>query len=80
MDDLQLMHISVTSQAKQDLQITTKADCEVLDRDLILQPHTFAGFSKQMWAYLVINQLLADRWVSQATGTFRVRVTGCMTE
>ncbi|XP_048862678.1 inter-alpha-trypsin inhibitor heavy chain H2 [Brienomyrus brachyistius] len=49
------------SAAKQDFQITAKADCEVLDRDLILQPHTFAGFSKQMWAYLVINQLLADR-------------------
>lgn len=45
-----------------DLNIETDADLQEIDKLLSQQQHSFAGFARQMWAYITVNQLLAERW------------------
>ncbi|KAA0721135.1 Inter-alpha-trypsin inhibitor heavy chain H2 [Triplophysa tibetana] len=49
------------SAANMDLHIQTKADIKELDLELNSQQHSFPGFARQMWAYITVNQLLAER-------------------
>ena len=48
-------------QARLDLSLETEADCLELDSILAQQQHSFTGFARQMWAYITVNQLLAER-------------------
>lgn len=45
-----------------DLNIETDADLQEIDKLLSQQQHSFAGFARQIWAYITVNQLLAERW------------------
>lgn len=45
-----------------DLNIETEADLQEIDALLSQHQHSFAGFARQMWAYITVNQLLAERW------------------
>ncbi|KAJ8381575.1 hypothetical protein SKAU_G00023530 [Synaphobranchus kaupii] len=56
-----LQSLTTASSARMDLSLQTEADCHKLDSQLIHQSHSFAGFARQMWAYITINQLLAER-------------------
>ncbi|KAI5617774.1 inter-alpha-trypsin inhibitor heavy chain H2 precursor [Silurus asotus] len=47
-----------------DITLQTDADPQELDTLLSQQQHSFAGFARQMWAYITINQLLAERSVA----------------
>ncbi|MCI4388978.1 hypothetical protein PGIGA_G00092290 [Pangasianodon gigas] len=47
-----------------DLTIETEADLQELDTLLSQHQHSFAGFARQMWAYITVNQLLAERSVA----------------
>uniref|UniRef100_A0A1A8UR80 Inter-alpha (Globulin) inhibitor H2 n=1 Tax=Nothobranchius furzeri TaxID=105023 RepID=A0A1A8UR80_NOTFU len=54
--------ISLTSaMAYMDITLQTEADMTKLDMQLNKQQHSFAGFAKQMWAYLTIKQLISER-------------------
>jgi len=44
-----------------DLNIQTEADILELDSELSTHQHSFTGFARQMWAYITVNQLLAER-------------------
>lgn len=48
-----------------DLNIQTEADILELDSELSTHQHSFPGFARQMWAYITVNQLLAERWEKQ---------------
>uniref|UniRef100_A0AAR2KND1 Inter-alpha-trypsin inhibitor heavy chain 2 n=1 Tax=Pygocentrus nattereri TaxID=42514 RepID=A0AAR2KND1_PYGNA len=50
-----------TASATMDLTLVTEADLQELDTLLSQQQHSFAGFASRMWAYITINQLLAER-------------------
>ncbi|XP_053506175.1 inter-alpha-trypsin inhibitor heavy chain H2 isoform X2 [Ictalurus furcatus] len=52
------------SAATIDLTIDTEADLQELDTLLSQHQHSFAGFARQMWAYITVNQLLAERSVA----------------
>uniref|UniRef100_A0AAY4E1Y3 Inter-alpha-trypsin inhibitor heavy chain 2 n=1 Tax=Denticeps clupeoides TaxID=299321 RepID=A0AAY4E1Y3_9TELE len=39
----------------------TKSDLQEMDTWLSQHEHSFSGFARQMWAYITINQLLAQR-------------------
>nr|XP_015207837.1 PREDICTED: inter-alpha-trypsin inhibitor heavy chain H2 [Lepisosteus oculatus] len=49
------------SSAEMDLQLLTETDIHKLDELLALGSHTYPDFAKQLWAYITINQLLAER-------------------
>ncbi|KAL0962832.1 hypothetical protein UPYG_G00346100 [Umbra pygmaea] len=55
-----------------DIKIEAVADITELDAQLIQQQHSFTGFSRPMWAYLYINQLMSER--SQATTATKKRM------
>ncbi|KAK3517366.1 hypothetical protein QTP70_004686 [Hemibagrus guttatus] len=52
------------SAAAIDLNIETDAELHELDALLSQNQHSFAGFARQMWAYITVNQLLAERSVA----------------
>uniref|UniRef100_A0A4W4G796 Inter-alpha-trypsin inhibitor heavy chain 2 n=1 Tax=Electrophorus electricus TaxID=8005 RepID=A0A4W4G796_ELEEL len=55
-----MLHAYTTaSTATMDLKIETEADLQELDDLLSQQQHSFAGFARQMWAYITVNQLLS---------------------
>ncbi|XP_036373435.1 inter-alpha-trypsin inhibitor heavy chain H2 [Megalops cyprinoides] len=56
-----LHSFTTASSTKMDLSLQTEADCQKLDSLLSHHSHSFAGFGRQMWAYITINQLLAER-------------------
>ncbi|XP_035282117.1 inter-alpha-trypsin inhibitor heavy chain H2 [Anguilla anguilla] len=56
-----LHSFTTASSSRMDLSLQTEADCFKLDGLLTHQTHSFAGFARQMWAYITINQLLAER-------------------
>ncbi|KAI1888064.1 hypothetical protein AGOR_G00181200 [Albula goreensis] len=56
-----LNSFTTASSARMDLSLQTDADCQQLDSVLSHHSHSFAGFARQMWAYITINQLLAER-------------------
>ncbi|MCJ8743223.1 hypothetical protein PDJAM_G00091400 [Pangasius djambal] len=59
-----LQSFTTASAATIDLNIETEADLQELDALLSQHQHSFAGFARQMWAYITVNQLLAERSVA----------------
>ncbi|XP_029902139.1 inter-alpha-trypsin inhibitor heavy chain H2 [Myripristis murdjan] len=59
-----LSSITTASAARLDLSLETEADTMDLDTELAKQQHSFTGFARQMWAYITVNQLLAERSVA----------------
>uniref|UniRef100_A0A674A9I7 Inter-alpha-trypsin inhibitor heavy chain 2 n=1 Tax=Salmo trutta TaxID=8032 RepID=A0A674A9I7_SALTR len=49
----------------------TEADYLELDAALAQQQHAFTGFARQMWAYITVNQLLAERSLAPTAGQKR---------
>ncbi|XP_052410357.1 inter-alpha-trypsin inhibitor heavy chain H2 [Carassius gibelio] len=56
-----LQSFTTASAANMDLNIQTEADIQELDSVLGTHQHSFSGFARQMWAYITVNQLLAER-------------------
>ncbi|XP_059361463.1 inter-alpha-trypsin inhibitor heavy chain H2-like [Carassius carassius] len=56
-----LQSITTASAANMDVSIQTEADILGLDSVLNTHQHSFAGFARQMWAYITVNQLLTER-------------------
>ncbi|XP_067284578.1 inter-alpha-trypsin inhibitor heavy chain H2 [Pseudorasbora parva] len=56
-----LQSFTTASAAKMNLNIQTEADIDELDSELSTHQHSFPGFARQMWAYITVNQLLAER-------------------
>ncbi|XP_026065700.1 inter-alpha-trypsin inhibitor heavy chain H2-like isoform X1 [Carassius auratus] len=56
-----LQSLTTASAANMDLSIQTEADILGLDSVLSTHQHSFTGFARQMWAYITVNQLLAER-------------------
>ncbi|XDV25234.1 hypothetical protein PO909_029186 [Leuciscus waleckii] len=56
-----LQSITTASAANMDLNIQTEADILKLDSELSTHQHSYPGFARQMWAYITVNQLLAER-------------------
>ncbi|KAI7791891.1 putative inter-alpha-trypsin inhibitor heavy chain H2 [Triplophysa rosa] len=60
--DLTTLQSFITaSAANMDLNMQIEADVKELDSALNSQQHSFTGFARQMWAYITVNQLLAER-------------------
>ncbi|TRY94511.1 hypothetical protein DNTS_003538 [Danionella cerebrum] len=60
--DLSTLQSFITaSAANMDLNLQTEADVQELDSTLSSHQHSFTGFARQMWAYITVNQLLAER-------------------
>ncbi|KAG7320253.1 hypothetical protein KOW79_016106 [Hemibagrus wyckioides] len=59
-----LQSFITASAANIDLNIETDADLHELDALLSQNQHSLAGFARQMWAYITVNQLLAERSVA----------------
>ncbi|XP_060758969.1 inter-alpha-trypsin inhibitor heavy chain H2 [Neoarius graeffei] len=59
-----LQSFTTASAATIDLNIETETDLSELDTLLSQHQHSFAGFARQMWAYITVNQLLAERSVA----------------
>uniref|UniRef100_A0A672S3Z7 Inter-alpha-trypsin inhibitor heavy chain H2-like n=1 Tax=Sinocyclocheilus grahami TaxID=75366 RepID=A0A672S3Z7_SINGR len=59
--DLTTLQSLTTASANMDLNIKTEADIHGLDSVLSTHQHSFTGFARQMWAYITVNQLLAER-------------------
>ncbi|XP_051974871.1 inter-alpha-trypsin inhibitor heavy chain H2-like [Xyrauchen texanus] len=53
-----LQSFTTASATNMDMNIQTEADVQELDST---QQHSFTGFARQMWAYITVNQLLAER-------------------
>uniref|UniRef100_A0A9J7ZFF3 Inter-alpha-trypsin inhibitor heavy chain 2 n=1 Tax=Cyprinus carpio carpio TaxID=630221 RepID=A0A9J7ZFF3_CYPCA len=53
---------------------TTEADIHGLDSVLSTHQHSFTGFARQMWAYITVNQLLAERSLA-STANKKRRIT-----
>uniref|UniRef100_A0AAY4E170 Inter-alpha-trypsin inhibitor heavy chain 2 n=1 Tax=Denticeps clupeoides TaxID=299321 RepID=A0AAY4E170_9TELE len=50
-----------TASATMDLSLEAESDLQEMDTWLSQHEHSFSGFARQMWAYITINQLLAQR-------------------
>uniref|UniRef100_A0A8D3D6I3 Inter-alpha-trypsin inhibitor heavy chain 2 n=1 Tax=Scophthalmus maximus TaxID=52904 RepID=A0A8D3D6I3_SCOMX len=50
-----------TASARLDITLETEADIAELDMELAKQQHSFTGFARQLWAYITVKQLIADR-------------------
>lgn len=48
-------------QAQLDITLETESDLSELDSALAQQEHSFTGFARQMWAYITVRQLIAER-------------------
>lgn len=66
-----LQSFTTASAATMDLTIETEADLQELDIMLSQQQHSFTGFARQMWAYITVNQLLAERSVAPSAAKKR---------
>ncbi|KAM6986274.1 inter-alpha-trypsin inhibitor heavy chain H2 [Aplochiton taeniatus] len=60
-DSTILQSFTTASAARLDLSLKTEADTQELDEMLAQQQHSFTGFARQMWAYITVNQLIAER-------------------
>uniref|UniRef100_A0A9J8DMV6 Inter-alpha-trypsin inhibitor heavy chain 2 n=1 Tax=Cyprinus carpio carpio TaxID=630221 RepID=A0A9J8DMV6_CYPCA len=69
-----LQSITTASAANMDLNIQTEADIHGLDSVLSTHQHSFTGFARQMWAYITVNQLLAERSLA-STANKKRRIT-----
>uniref|UniRef100_A0A8B9HNZ0 Inter-alpha-trypsin inhibitor heavy chain 2 n=1 Tax=Astyanax mexicanus TaxID=7994 RepID=A0A8B9HNZ0_ASTMX len=66
-----LQSFTTASAATMDLTIEAEADLQELDTLLSQQQHSFTGFARQMWAYITVNQLLAERSVAPSAAKKR---------
>lgn len=66
-----LQSFTTASAANMDLNIQTEADILELDSELSTHQHSFPGFARQMWAYITVNQLLAERSLAPTVGKKR---------
>uniref|UniRef100_A0A8C1INN9 Inter-alpha-trypsin inhibitor heavy chain 2 n=1 Tax=Cyprinus carpio TaxID=7962 RepID=A0A8C1INN9_CYPCA len=69
-----LIIVVLLFQANMDLNIQTEADIRELDSVLGTHQHSFSGFARQMWAYITVNQLLAERSLAP-TASKKRRIT-----
>uniref|UniRef100_A0A673J0D8 Inter-alpha-trypsin inhibitor heavy chain 2 n=1 Tax=Sinocyclocheilus rhinocerous TaxID=307959 RepID=A0A673J0D8_9TELE len=72
--DLTTLQSFTTAAANMDLNIQTEADIRELDSVLGTHQHSFTGFARQMWAYITVNQLLAERSLAP-TASKKRRIT-----
>ncbi|KAJ8261765.1 hypothetical protein GJAV_G00158150 [Gymnothorax javanicus] len=56
-----LSSLTTATSARTELTMQSETECQKLDSVLTSQAHSFAGFARQMWAYITINQLMAER-------------------
>ncbi|XP_030629348.1 inter-alpha-trypsin inhibitor heavy chain H2 isoform X2 [Chanos chanos] len=56
-----LQSFTTASAATMELSLQTETELQELDTLLSQQQHSFNGFARQMWAYITVNQLLAER-------------------
>ncbi|KAG7225533.1 hypothetical protein INR49_004939 [Caranx melampygus] len=56
-----LTGFTTASAARMDITLETEADTTELDAELAKQQHAFTGFARQMWAYITVKQLIAER-------------------
>ncbi|XP_038667812.1 inter-alpha-trypsin inhibitor heavy chain H2 [Scyliorhinus canicula] len=54
------------SSANGDLSFQVDSSTDELDKILAMQKYVLPDFTKQLWAYLTINQLLAERLLAQS--------------
>uniref|UniRef100_A0A4W5L0A9 Inter-alpha-trypsin inhibitor heavy chain 2 n=1 Tax=Hucho hucho TaxID=62062 RepID=A0A4W5L0A9_9TELE len=66
-----LNSFTTASADRLDLSLQTEADYLELDAELAQQQHAFTGFARQMWAYITVNQLLAERSLAPTAGQKR---------
>ncbi|KAK7149476.1 hypothetical protein R3I94_008956 [Phoxinus phoxinus] len=66
-----LQSFTTASAANMDMNIQTEADILELDSELSTHQHSFTGFARQMWAYITVNQLLAERSLAPSAGRKR---------
>ncbi|XP_043092276.1 inter-alpha-trypsin inhibitor heavy chain H2 [Puntigrus tetrazona] len=69
-----LQSFTTASAANMDLNIQTEADIGELDSVLGTHSHSFTGFARQMWAYITVNQLMAERSLAP-TASKKRRIT-----
>ncbi|XP_037617091.1 inter-alpha-trypsin inhibitor heavy chain H2 isoform X2 [Sebastes umbrosus] len=60
-DSPTLTSFTTASAARLDITLETEGDSAALDTQLAQQQHSFTGFARQMWAYITIKQLFAER-------------------
>ncbi|XP_071776691.1 inter-alpha-trypsin inhibitor heavy chain H2 [Centroberyx gerrardi] len=60
-DSNTLTSFTTASAARLDLTLETETDTMELDTELAKQQHSFTGFARQLWAYITVNQLIAER-------------------
>ncbi|KAM4615178.1 inter-alpha-trypsin inhibitor heavy chain H2 [Polymixia lowei] len=56
-----LTSFTTASAARLDLSLETETDTTELDAKLANLQHSFTGFARQMWAYITVKQLIAER-------------------
>ncbi|KAK1169050.1 hypothetical protein AOXY_G9978 [Acipenser oxyrinchus oxyrinchus] len=56
-----LQSVITASSGTMDLSLQAEADVHELDEILALQRYVNPGFARQLWAYMTVNQLLAER-------------------
>ncbi|KAK2892633.1 hypothetical protein Q8A67_012621 [Cirrhinus molitorella] len=69
-----LQSFTTASAANMDLNIQIEADITELDSVLSTHQHSLTGFARQMWAYMTVNQLMAERSLA-STSTKKRRIT-----
>ncbi|XP_063073765.1 inter-alpha-trypsin inhibitor heavy chain H2 [Engraulis encrasicolus] len=78
-----LHSFTTASAATMDLTLQAETDIDELDPILDQQQHSVTGFARQMWAYITINQLLAERALApnaQKKRTITQRILGLAVE
>ncbi|KAK2859127.1 hypothetical protein Q5P01_003747 [Channa striata] len=56
-----LTSFTTASAESLDLTLETETDMAELDTELAKHQHSFTGFARQMWAYITLKQLIAER-------------------
>ncbi|XP_034019469.1 inter-alpha-trypsin inhibitor heavy chain H2 [Thalassophryne amazonica] len=56
-----LSSFTTASAARLDVTLEMETDTTKLDTELAKQEHSFTGFARQLWAYITIKQLIAER-------------------
>ncbi|KAM3858933.1 inter-alpha-trypsin inhibitor heavy chain H2 [Diretmus argenteus] len=56
-----LTSFTTASAARLDISLETEVNTMELDVELTKQQHSFTGFARQMWAYITVKQLFAER-------------------
>uniref|UniRef100_UPI003D9F5EAA inter-alpha-trypsin inhibitor heavy chain H2 precursor n=1 Tax=Danio rerio TaxID=7955 RepID=UPI003D9F5EAA len=70
--DLTTLQSFITaSAANMDLNIQAEADIQALDTVLSRHQHSYNDFARQMWGYITVNQLLAERSLARTASRKR---------